>query len=252
MEIKTAILRRAALAAGFAFAYAATVAALDAPDLIRLADDAYAQRTDPAFAGLALETYEQAIAADSVSPEAAWKAARAAWWVGEFSETKKFKTQFFQQGINFAKTALERDPDCAEAHFWLGVNYGSFGETRGVLKSLFLVKPIREAMENVLRLNEQIAGGGAHRVLGVVDYKVPGFAGGNRRRSLERLQKAKEIDPSDPFNLYYLAEYYATIGQVEKAKAAIADLEAAPVPDHLAPEWELTKTKADALSRRWK
>jgi tetratricopeptide (TPR) repeat protein len=93
-----------------------------------------------------------------------------------------------------------------------------------VLKSLFLVKPIRREMVMVNQLNDKLDGGGAWRMLGIIDYKVPGFAGGNKKRALEELNKSLAIDSTNPYTYYYLADYYLTIGQKDKAKAALDTL----------------------------
>jgi tetratricopeptide (TPR) repeat protein len=180
--------------------------------LLAQADAAYAQRTDLAKAQDALTAYGEGLREDPKDPVACWKAARAAWWVADHSEKKADKLVYFQKGIDYAKQGLANRSDCIECHFWLGANYGSFGESKGVMKSLSLVKPIRQEMAKVNRLNDHFMGGAGYRVLGTVDYKVPAIAGGSKKRALEELMKAFTIDPQDPFTLYYLAEYYKTVG----------------------------------------
>lgn len=140
------------------------------------------------------------------------KAARVAWWVADHADQRAAKLATFQKGIDYAKQGVTNRSDCIECHFWLGANYGSYGEAKGVMKSLALIKPIRKEMAEVNRLNDQFMGGAGYQVLGTVDYKVPAIAGGSKKRALEELKKAYSINPYDPFTLYYLAEYYKTIG----------------------------------------
>ncbi len=109
-------------------------------------------------------------------------------------------------------------PTRAEGHFWLGVNYGSYGEAKGVLKSLSLVGPIKAEMGAVLRIDPGYENGGANRVLGRVYYKLPGFVGGSNKKSLLNLLRSKELGPKDGLTRIYLAETYLALDEVEKAR----------------------------------
>lgn len=221
-------------------------------DILDDADQIYQERLDPLKAKMALELYQKAIVDYPGSVEALWKASRTAWWVGDQSGTRHEKINFFNLGISYAQEALKKSSDCVEAHFWLGGNYGSFGEEKGVLKSLFLVKPIRQAMEEVNRIDDRFEGGGGYRVLGVLDYKVPGFAGGNRKRAQEMLEKAYAIDPEDPYTLFYLAEYYLTIGDKDQTLKWLDALDALTLPDDdpQKPDAVVVKTKGIDLRKR--
>ena len=213
--------------------------------LIVQADAAYAQRSDLSQAQAALQGYEQASSADPAGAEAYWKASRVAWWLGDHAARSADKIRYFQKGIDAARVAIARNPKGVEGHFWLAANEGSYGEAKGVLKSLFLVKPIRREMAVVLRLNDHFLGGGGYRVLGVVDYKVPGFAGGSKKRALEELNKALAIDPQDPFTHYYLAEYYRITGDKEKSRAELEVLRSLQVPPDSQPELQMLQQKAE-------
>src|SRR5258708_6633875 len=161
----------------------------DAPDVsqsLQQADSAYAQRADLAKAREALQAYERAILAGA-GTEAYWKASRAAWWVADNAASRSEKLVTFQKGIDEAKAGLARDPNCVECHFWLGANYGSFGETKGILKSLSLVKPIRQEMAEVIRINDRFQGDGGVRVLGALDYKAPPTPAARKKRALHHL-----------------------------------------------------------------
>jgi tetratricopeptide (TPR) repeat protein len=197
----------------------------EAVTLVHQGDAIFATRTETTGAQDAVADYEKALQKDPTLVEALWKASRAAHWIGDHSDEKKEKYVWFEKGIEYAKKSIQVEPRSVEAHFWLGANYGSYGEAKGVLKSLSLVKPIRREMETVVRLDDNFQGGGGYRVLGVVDYKVPSFAGGSKSRALENLNKAMGIDSTNPFNLYYLAEYYDVIGDRYKALDNLALLE---------------------------
>jgi len=221
--------------------------AADSIPNLQEADAAYAERTDLTKARMALEMYQKITESDAQSVEARWKASRAAWWVGDQVDNKKEKINLFTLGIEYAKDAIRLDNNSVEGHYWLGGNYGSFGETKGVLKSLALVKPIRQEMEAVVKLNPNYDGGAATRVLGVVDYKVPGFAGGNKKRAEERLLSAYAQDPKNPVTVYYVGEYYATIGKKDKAKDYLTLLQTLDVTTDNKPDLAVMQKKAAAL-----
>jgi len=221
----------------------------DAPDPvqpIRQGDIAYAQRADLAKAREALQAYERA-AGDGAGAEAFWKASRAAWWLGDQSASRPDKLRYFQKGVDDARQGLAQDPNSVECHFWLGGNLGSFGETKGVLKSLSLIKPIRHEMAEVNRINDHYDGGGGYRVLGVVDYQVPGIAGGSKKRALEQLNKSLAIDPQNLFTRYYLAEYFKTVGEKEKMRQEWDVFKSLKAPEEFKPEYDSLRIKGEKL-----
>ena len=110
------------------------------------------------------------------------------------------------------------EPEKPDGYYWLGVNYGVYGEARGVLKSLSLVGDIKEAMNKVIELDRGYEDGGPDRVLGRVYFKVPGIAGGSKKKSLEHLLKSKEFGPNDPLTRSYLADTYLALKEVDKAR----------------------------------
>ena len=219
---------------------------MNAQTILEQADKLYAERSDLEKAKAAMDMYEKAIHLAPQFTEAYWKISRVAWWLGDHAEPKE-KAALFQKGIDRAKAALNQDNNLVQAHFWLGVNYGSYGEAKGILKSLFLVKPIREEMETVIKLDPTYGGGGGYRLLGVIDYKVPGIAGGSNKRALENLKKAQEIAPNNPFNIYYMAEYYFNDGDKSKAKSELRRLEDLKVSQEDMPELLLMQDKGRQL-----
>lgn len=221
--------------------FAAALAALpvlsqDAGSLIQQSDDLYAERADLAKAKAALATLQEALAAKEDAFSVYWRMSRLSYWIGDHTANKDVKKQIFLQGVEYAKKAIELGPDKADGHFWLGVCYGVYGEAKGVLKSLSLVKPIKEAMRRVLEIDPAYDRGGADRVLGRVFHEVPRIAGGNEKTSLEHLLKAVEYGPRVGLNLLYLADTYISLDRVEEARKTLESILALePLPD-LIPE----------------
>lgn len=197
------------------------VRAQETKSLIQQSDDLYAERGDLAKAKLALAKVQEALGAGEDAYGANWRLARVEYWIGDHTADKTAKKQIFQQGIDHAKKAIELGPNKVEGHFWLGVCYGVYGEAKGVLKSLSLVKPIKEEMRRVLEIDPAYDKGGADRVLGRVYHEVPRIAGGSEKKSLEHLLKAVEYGPRVGLNLLYLADTYISLDQIEKARETL-------------------------------
>jgi len=190
-------------------------------DLISQADKLYSEMKDMETAQEALAKYRSALNEAEDKYEPYWRISRIHYYIGSHTESKKEKKVIFSQGIYYAKKAIEQEPEKPDGYYWLGVNYGVYGEARGVMKSLFLVDDIKEAMNKVIELNREYEDGGPDRVLGRVYFKVPGIAGGSKKKSLEHLLKSKEFGPEDPLTRVYLADTYLALKEVEKARAEL-------------------------------
>ncbi len=202
----------------FVLSLAVFISAQTADELIAEGDSLCQNMQDMATAKEAMNKYLQALNQLESKYEALWRMSRILYYIGSHSQDKKDQQTLFSQGIYYGKKAVEAGLERPEGHYWLGVNYGKYGEVKGVLKSLSLVKPIKEEMNKVIELDRGFEGGGADKVLGRVYFKLPGFAGGNKEKSLEHLLKAKEFDPDDPLARLYLADTYLALNEVDKAK----------------------------------
>lgn len=205
----------------------------EADELIAQGDELYNQMKDMAAAEEVLAIYQEALGKAEDKYEAYWRVARIMFYIGAHTESKKEKKKIFSQGIYNAKKAIASEPEKPDGHYWLGVNYGVYGETRGVLKSLSLVDDIKEAMNKVIELDRAYEDGGPDRVLGRVYFKLPGFAGGSKEKSLEHLLKSKEFGPNDALTRIYLADTYLAFKEVDKAREEL-ELVISMEPD---PRW---------------
>jgi len=193
----------------------------DPEDLISQGDKLYLEMEDMETAKEALAKYQAALLKAEDKYEVYWRISRIHYYIGSRTESKKEKKIIFSQGIYHAKKAVNLEPEKPDGYYWLGVNYGVYGEARGVMKSLFLVDDIKETMRKVIELDRGYEDGGPDRVLGRVYFKVPGIAGGSKTKSLEHLLKSKEIGPEDPLTRVYLADTYIALKEVEKARAEL-------------------------------
>jgi len=207
-------------------------------------DKLYESMVDMETAVQALKMYQQALGGDSMKYDAYWKIARVQYYIGQHTSGKKDKQRIFSQAVYSAQKAIELGPEKPDGHYWLGVNHGVFGEAKGVLKSLSLVKPIKAAMNKVIELDRSYGDGGPDRVLGRVYFKLPGLAGGDKDKSLEHLLKSIEYGPDDAVTRLYLGETYLALGKIEEARAELEYV--MQLPD--SPLWttDVAQSKADA------
>lgn len=216
----------------------------EAKTLTQQGDDLYEQRGDLARAKEALAKYQVALLQKEDPYGVYWRMARVEYWIGDHTAANGEKKRIFEMGIYHAKKAVALGQDRPEGHYWLGVNYGVYGEAKGVLKSLSLVKPIKEEMNKVLAIAPAFDDGGADRVLGRVYFELPGFFGGSKKKSLEHLLKSKEMGPRVGLTRIYLADTYLALKDVQKAREEL-DFVIAMEPDpSLIPETAQEKDMA--------
>jgi tetratricopeptide (TPR) repeat protein len=200
------------------FCFSLSVFGQEADEMIAQADELFAEMQDMATAQEALALYRKALGLTENQYEPYWKISRIQYYIGAHTGDKNQKKAIFAQAVYYADRAIEREPEKPDGYYWKGVNNGKYGETRGVLKSLSLVKPIKNDMNKVIELDRSYEEGGPDRVFGRVYFKLPGFAGGSNDKSREHFEKSKEYGPNDAFTRVYLAETLMGQKEIDKAR----------------------------------
>lgn len=114
-------------------------------------------------------------------------------WGDIRARTTEEKLEAYDRGRQAAKRAVELAPRNALAHFWHATNAGRWGQTKGVMRSLFLVPTVKEGMQTAIDLDPKLTG--AYSLAGTVLYEVPGFLGGDLDKSEEMFRKGLDLDP---------------------------------------------------------
>jgi tetratricopeptide (TPR) repeat protein len=222
--------------------------------LTKQGDDLYAQRADPARAKEALVKYRQALASREDAFELYWRMAMVEYRIAGHTTDRVEKMRILEIGIYDAKRAVQLAPERPEGHYWLGVSYGTYGEAKGVRKSLSLVRPIKEEMNKVLAVDPSFADGGADRILGRVYYELPEQAGGSKPRSLKHLLKSKEYGPRVALTRIYLADTYLALNELQKAQEELEYVIVMEPDPKLIPETteekEMARKKLEELKLR--
>jgi tetratricopeptide (TPR) repeat protein len=196
-------------------------------------DRLYTARADLDAAHRAARIWADRLSDDPGDFEAAWKLARARYFLGGRVAKDDVRREF-EGGVEAARQAAAVAPDRPEGHFWLAANMGGLAETQGIRAGLRYRAPVKEALERVLAIEPGFLDGSADRALGRWYFKVPGLFGGSKQKSLEHLQRSLSYDPTNHASNFFLAETLFSLHRLDEAVAALRRVIEAPVH----PEWE--------------
>jgi tetratricopeptide (TPR) repeat protein len=199
------------------------------------ADEVYADRANLASARRAASLWSAALSSDQRNFEAAWKLARADYWLGGHAPEAERRT-FLEQGIEAGRQAAAVEPNRPEGHFWMAANMGALAESYGVRQGVKYRKPIRASLETVLRLAPAFQEGSADRALGRWYYEVPRLFGGNKKLAEEHLRKSLTYNPNSTASHFFLAELLLDDDRKQEARAELEAVINAPPNADWAPE----------------
>jgi tetratricopeptide (TPR) repeat protein len=228
------------LAAGVAF----PARAAEDPDTL------YANRTDLTSARRAAAIWQAEIDRNPHHFAAAWKRARAGYWLGGHESTGDAKDAAYEAGMAAARTAIATAPDKPEGHFWLAANMGGYAENHGIRGGLKYRGTIREELEKVLSMDPAFLQGSADRALGRWYFEVPALFGGSKQKSEDHLRRALAYNPRSIVTRLFLAETLEARDRVADAKSELQQVAALPVDPDWAPEDTEFKVQARAMLAR--
>jgi len=107
--------------------------------------------------------------------------------------TAEDKLAAFGRGRELGKLAVELAPRSEEAHVWYALNVGRWGQTKGMMRSLFLLPTLREELDTIFAINPRSVRG--HALAGNVFFELPSMMGGDRKKAEEHFRKGLEADP---------------------------------------------------------
>jgi tetratricopeptide (TPR) repeat protein len=126
----------------------------------------------------ALKHYEAAINADPKSYEALWKATHAAVDLGEFDANSAERDRLYTTAEQYARRAVEANPNDAEGHFELARALGRRALSLGKRDRVKYAGDVRAHALDALRLSPKHAG--ANHVMGMWNYNVMRLGGMTR------------------------------------------------------------------------
>jgi tetratricopeptide (TPR) repeat protein len=144
------------------------------------------------------------------------------------------KLAAYDKGREISKRAVELAPKNPEAHVWYGINTGRWAQTKGIMRSLFLLPTVREEVEATLALDPKNLR--ALALQGNVFFEVPRIAGGDRDKAEEVFRKTIEIDPHFTNARIDLARVLMAKGQYKDARAELQKVLDEKTPQNIA-DW---------------
>ncbi len=187
------------------------------------ADALYDGREDLNKARVAVASLRQARTADYGNYEAAWKLARASFYVAEHTDKDSEREDMYREGIEAGKAAVQLQPNKPDGHFWLGANYGG-SAAHSTLANMSSFHDIKDEMETVLKLDEGYQGYSAYLGLGRLYLQAPRVMGGDKMKAMEYLEKGVKHNPNNTVMRFHLAEAYEANGRHAEAKKEIETL----------------------------
>ena len=210
------------------------------------ADTLYDGREDMQKARVAVAALRQARTADYGNYDAAWKLARAAFYVGDHTDVDSERDDMFREGTEAGKAAVQLQPNKPEGHFWLGANYGG-AAAHSTIANLSSFKDIKGEMEAVMKLDETYQGYSAYVGLGRLYLQAPKVLGGDSGKAIDYLEKGVKLNPNHSPMRFHLAEAYEQNNRDADAKKQIEALMAlTPDPKFMA-EHKVSVEKAKKL-----
>jgi hypothetical protein len=187
--------------------------------------------------------WSEMLASDASNFEAAWKLARADYWLGGHLPEAE-RRRFLEQGIEAGRKAVAMQPNRPEGHFWMAANMGALAESFGVRQGIKYRTPIRNALETVLRIDPSFQDGSADRALGRWYSRVPRLFGGNKKLAETHLRKSLTYNPNSTASHFFLAELLLDDGRTQEGRAELEAVLTAPPNPNWIPEDNDFKDKA--------
>jgi tetratricopeptide (TPR) repeat protein len=122
----------------------------------------------------------------------------------------------YARGRELGQRAVELAPRSEDAHVWYAINTGRWGQTKGVMRSLFLLPTMFEELDTIFAINPRSVRG--HALAGNVYVEVPALFGGDRKKAEEHFRKGLEVDPHFTVLRVDLARLLIAEGRVPEAR----------------------------------
>ena len=155
-------------------------------------------------------------------------------WGDNRARTPEEKLEAYEQGRQAAKRAVELAPRSALAHFWYGTNTARWGQTRGVVRSLFLLPTVKQEIATVLDLDPTFAP--AYALAANVYYEVPPLLGGDLDRAEQMFRKGLALAPRFTAMRVGLAKTLIKKGRLAEARKELQAVLDEQAPDNVA-DW---------------
>jgi tetratricopeptide (TPR) repeat protein len=161
-------------------------------------------------------------------------------WGDIRAATRDQKLEAYERGRQAAKRAAELAPRNPEAHFWYAINTARWGQTKGIVRSLFLLPTVQQEIQTILDLDPKFTA--VYALAGHVFYEVPGLLGGDLHKAEEMFRKGLEQDPQFTALRVGLGKTLLKLKRVAEAQRELQAVLDEKKPSNPA-DWTLRDTK---------
>lgn len=218
-------------------------------------DSAYAARRAPE----ALGHYLAALAVDSSSGDALWRASRTESELAEYDSVPTHATQLRDDAVRHARAAVARAPKNAQAHFALAVALGRMALTVSTVERLPYATDVHQEVTTCLALTPANAGCLHVLALWFAEYMRLGtfmrdmantmtggklFATATWEEAERNLRAAIEREPQRAIHHLDLARILADQGKKDSARAELQATIDAPIREYNDPHYRADASAA--------
>lgn len=157
-------------------------------------------------------------------------------WGDIRATTRDEKLEAYERGREIAMRVVELEPKNPTAHFWYATNTGRWGQTNGILSSLFLVPTLKREITTILKLDPHFTS--AYGLAGYFFYQVPGLFGGDLDKAEQMFRKGLEQDPTFTALRVGLAKALIKKDRIDEARRELQTVLNEEEPHNLA-DWTL-------------
>jgi len=157
----------------------------------------------------------------------------------QLERNKNRRIQLFKNCVAVADRALALNAQDVRGLFWKAAAMGKMAEDSGIVNALRMIRPMENLLLKVVALDEKYENAGAHRALGRIYHKLPGFpiSFGSDQKALMHLKRAHELFPRDVITRAFYAELLYDVGRKEEARKHADFVLATPIADEDALEF---------------
>jgi hypothetical protein len=188
------VTRRATLAGLLLLALVPATAAARSPLVGQVQAVATGYHEDPTRLDRLRDGLEQAVRDDPDAPNLVALSRISFLWGDARARTDDEKLAAYDRGREAGRRAVELEPKNVQAHLWYAINTARWGQTKGVVRSLFLLPAVKEEIRILLELAPNVAA--VHALAGHVDLEVPGPLGGDLGRAEATFRTGLQLDPT--------------------------------------------------------
>jgi tetratricopeptide (TPR) repeat protein len=148
---------------------------------------------DPARLDTLREGLERAAAADPQVENLVAVAVISYMWGDVRARTRDDKLAAYDRGRHAARRAVEAEPRNVAARFWLATNTARWGQTNGIVRSLFLLPEVQREIRTILDTDPRFTP--VYALAGNVYYELPGLFGGDLAKAEQMFRTGLAQDP---------------------------------------------------------